>query len=151
MRFFLCLLFLPVFALAQSLPKPAAVVYRCQIDGKTVYSDDPCPGAKVVKVTPNSGVDRLSGKSVVGQDIRQERFRQQIGEAVEPITGMSSDRFSVEVRRVKLSPEQKRTCNQLDEQMPVMVKQEAISSGQELQVIQNELYKARVRYRGLGC
>lgn len=47
--FLLCLLL--------SLSLPAMAVYRCEAGGKITYSDQPCPGAKLVevntKVTPN--------------------------------------------------------------------------------------------------
>jgi hypothetical protein len=30
---------------AQTLPSPSRTVYKCEHDGKVVYSDAPCPGA----------------------------------------------------------------------------------------------------------
>lgn len=43
-------------ALAQTLPPPASSVYKCVVDGKTVYSDEPSLGAARVEVTPTRGV-----------------------------------------------------------------------------------------------
>ncbi|MFA9439307.1 hypothetical protein ACDA63_06675 [Uliginosibacterium sp. sgz301328] len=36
--------------------------------GKVVYSDDPCPSAKIGDVVPNAGVGQLSGKRRLGAD-----------------------------------------------------------------------------------
>jgi len=126
---------------AADLPKPAAVVYRCDAGGKVVYSDEPCVGARVVDATPNSGVDSLSGHKRVGADVQREQFNRQLGEALRPL-GSSPEKFSVDVRRANLPPEARQACSALDRELPRLEHSKASAE---------EVYQARKRYRDLGC
>lgn len=130
----------PLLSVAQ-LPKPAAVVYRCEVGGKVVYSDEPCVSAKVIDATPNSGVDSLSGHKRIGADVRREQFNRQLGEALRPI-GSSPEKFTADVRRADLSTEAKLACSALDRQIPTLEQNRAPA---------NEIYQARKRYRDLKC
>lgn len=131
---------LPLLAAAE-LPKPASVIYRCEVGGKVVYSDEPCVGARVVDATPNSGVDSLSGHKRVGADGQREQFHRQLGEALRPL-GSSPEKFSVDVRRANLSPEARLACAALDRDLPQL---------ERSKVSAEEVYQARKRYRDLGC
>ncbi|MBK1714845.1 hypothetical protein CKO43_18960 [Rubrivivax gelatinosus] len=48
-------------AQAQKLPTPSRDVFRCESNGKVIYSDSPCIGAKKVDVEPTRGLDASSG------------------------------------------------------------------------------------------
>lgn len=65
---------------AQSLPPPAKTVFKCEENGRVVYSDSPCLGAKTVDVEPPRGVSRLSGHERVNAQVHlfelRKRFRE---------------------------------------------------------------------------
>jgi len=126
---------------AAQLPKPASVVYRCEVEGRVVYTDEPCVAGKVVDATPNSGVDRLSGRKRVGADVRREQFHRQLGDALRPL-GSSPEKFSVDVRRAELTSEARHACSVLDREIPRLEKNGASDQ---------EVYQARKRYRDLRC
>ena len=49
-------------------------VYKCQSQGKTTYSQEPCPGAQVVDIIPARGSDQSSVRSSSGNDsLRKEK------------------------------------------------------------------------------
>ena len=87
---------------AQSLPPPAKTVFKCEENGKVVYSDSPCLGAKTVDVEPPRGVSRLSGQERVGSAVQQERLREHIADAMRPLTGMNPKQYETFGRRQKL-------------------------------------------------
>ena len=47
------------------LDKPTRTVYKCNTDGKVVYSDTPCLGAERIDAEPTRGLDKSSGASRV--------------------------------------------------------------------------------------
>ena len=138
-------------AVAQSLPSPARHVFKCDEGGRVVYSDVPCMGAKKVDVEPTRGVSKLSGKERVGEDVRREVFKEQIAEAVRPLSGMNPRQYDAFGRRMKLSPEAQRECRQLDSQLPALEQSERQAVGGDLAEQQRRLFGLRSRYRDLGC
>jgi len=80
----------------------------------------------------------------MGADVRRERFREQMGEAIKPLTGESAERFAVRVRRQSLSPAQRAECDALDP----LITPESANSG-----VANDqnLFEARKRFRELRC
>ena len=70
---------------AQKLPKPSRDVYKCELDGRVVYTDTPCLGASKVNVEPTRGLDSMSGKKITGADVRRERTNEAVAEAYKPI------------------------------------------------------------------
>jgi hypothetical protein len=140
-------------ALAQpsTLPQPTRTVFKCEVNGNVVYSDEPCVGAKRVDVEPTRGLNRSTGREVVGKDVARETQSALLSEAIRPITGMSAERFEVEKRRVYLAPEIKTECNRLDAGISSGERQEAILLGAEKAVVQQHLYSMRKRYREAKC
>ena len=53
---------------------PAAknTVYKCEVQGRTHYSDTPCPGAVEVDVTPTRGVHSMSGTKRTSAAVQHE-------------------------------------------------------------------------------
>lgn len=137
-------------ALAQ-LPAPTRTVYKCQIDGKIRYSDEPCVGARRIDVTPTRGVDRLSGSARTGKDVAREIWSEQFSEALKPISGMSAAEFSAASRRNSLSGNSQRECRQLEIAILVSEKKEQSASKPYVQSIQQELFILRKRFKVLGC
>ena len=139
-------------ASAGGLPPPSRTVYRCDEGGKVHYSDSPCLGAKKIDVTPTRGLNASSGRELTGSDVQRERQREQISEAVRPITGMNSDQFAQSGRRSALSVEAQRECRKLDHDLPDAEQNEVAAQGTtQLKSAQLTLFQLRKRYRELGC
>ena len=138
-------------ASAQSLPAPTRTVYKCEVNGKVAYSDEPCLGAKKVDVEPTRGLDKSSGRSRVGNDVQRERQREAMASALQPITGMDSKQFDRAGRRNQLPVEAQRACKQLDKEIPSLEAQEAATVGTDKQRTQQSLLRARSKFRELRC
>jgi len=139
-------------AIATNLPPPSRTVYKCEVDGKVHYSDSPCVGAQKVDVTPTRGMNKSTGRELTGSDVRREVFRDQLSDAVRPITGMNAQQLDQAGRRMKLSSEAQVACRQLDQALPLAEQAERAAQGSSaLKAQQLELFKLRKRYRELGC
>lgn len=139
------------YACAQSLPPPSRTVFRCEEGGKVVYSDSPCVGAKKIDVEPTRGVSKLSGRERVGRDVQHEQFREQLAEAIRPISGMDARQFAVHERRIHLSAEAQQECRRLDAQLPLVEREERQAGPASLGDVQSRLFRLRKRFRELGC
>ena len=150
--FTLVLLAASAQALATNLPPPSRTVYKCEVGGKVHYSDSPCVGAQKVDVTPTRGMNKSTGRELTGADVRREVFREQLSDAVRPITGMNAQQLDHAGRRMKLSSEAQVACRQLDQALPLAEQAERAAQGSSgLKAQQVELFKLRKRYRELGC
>lgn len=117
-----------------------------------MYSDSPCVGAKKVDVTPTRGLNKSTGRELVGADVNREVRREQLSNAVRPITGMNAQQFDQAGRRTRLTAEAQRRCRSLDEALPHAEQTERRAQGTSaLAASQLELYALRKQYRDLGC
>jgi hypothetical protein len=101
-------------AQTMKLPPTSRTVFKCEIDKKISYSDEPCLGAKRIDVEPTRGMDQLSGRKSVGSDVRREQTREEFANAVKPLTGMDTKQFQTQGRRMKLSTNAQTECKELD-------------------------------------
>ena len=74
-----------------------AEIYKCQIDGKTIYSDRECKGGKVVKVEPHAPDQtspRVNGDSLtdVNNRIKKRLISEDIERAESRINGINQSR-----------------------------------------------------------
>jgi len=138
-------------ALAQKLPAPSRTVYKCEVNGKVVYSDDPCVGAQRMEIEPPRGVNRSTGVKREGADVRREHVNEAIAEAVRPLTGKDAKQMDKAGRRMKLQPEAQRECRWLDTAIPAQENKERLARAHEREATQRELYTMRVRARELRC
>lgn len=140
-----------IAAMAQSLPAASRTAFKCEVDGKVTYSDAPCLGAKKVDLEPTRGLN--AGGSVVlpGTDVRRERERELLAEAVRPVTGMDSKQLDAFGRRLKLTQEVKQTCAKLDRDIPATEAEEKVATKPNLPAIQSKLLVLRSKYRELKC
>jgi len=136
---------------AQGLPPASRTVFKCEVTGKTVYSDSPCLGAKKIEVEPTRGLNKSTGRERVGRDVQNERLDESFAEAVRPITGKDAKQRAVATRRFKLSAEAQRECRRLDEDIPRQEKAERESDAASLPLIQRQLLTMRTRMRELNC
>lgn len=116
----------------------AQPVYRCDAGGKVVYSHDPCPGAREVDTTPTQGLDKSSGQSRKGKDVRDSEFNKAMADAMRPLLNETPEERQRRHRRAKLGAAASAECYALDPKL------KAAKS-------ETELFELRKRYRELGC
>jgi hypothetical protein len=129
----------------------AQTVYRCEAKGKVAYSHEPCVGAKPVDTTPTQGLDKSSGKSRKGADVRRAEADKAFGDAIRPITRMDDQQRETMRRRLKLQHAAKLECTRLDSRLASEEAAERTASPQDLQAAQLALFESRKRYRELTC
>ncbi|WP_447777848.1 DUF4124 domain-containing protein [Variovorax boronicumulans] len=144
------LLTLPLLLAAVSA-SAAPPVYRCETAGKVSYSDSPCVGAKVIDVTPNQGVDQMSGKSRKGRDVQRTELNHAFDDALRPLTGKSRDDMDVMRRRIKLPARDQGECRQLDIRLPELEAAALRDTGASKAKADVDLYQTRKRYFDLKC
>ncbi|MDO8699147.1 MAG: hypothetical protein Q7J75_01755 [Rhodoferax sp.] len=140
-----------VSAQISTLDKPARTVFKCNVGGKVIYSDDPCVGAQRINVEPTRGLNKSSGKELTGPDVAREKNREIFAEAIKPLTGMTQQQFEAKTRRVKLTPEVKSECARLDASIAFAEVQERAAAVEARPNIQNNLFILRKRYREIAC
>jgi len=126
-------------------------VYRCETAGKVSYSDEPCVGAKEIDATPTQGMDKMTGASRKGADVRRDEHNAVMADALKPLTGMSADQYRVYKHRFKLSPKDKAECARLDTHLPELKQRAATALSSEKTRADVELYKARKQFNDLSC
>ena len=142
------LLGLLCFGFEANAQKP---VYRCETAGKVSYSDAPCIGAKEIDATPTQGMDKMTGTSRKGADVRRHEHDGAMADALKPLTGMTPEQYRVYKHRFKLSPADKAECARLDASLPGL-KQRAVAAPSSEKVLADvELYKARKNFNDLNC
>lgn len=140
-----------VRAQTMTLPDASRTVFRCQVNGKVAYSDQPCLGADRLTIQPTRGMNAATGKERTGRDVAREQRHETLVEAVKPLTGMDQEQFEKASRRTKLDARGKAKCNALDAQIDRLEK-----GGRELPAADKarydlELLEARTHYRRLRC
>lgn len=141
-----------VHAIAGGLPPPSRTVYKCEVGKKTYYSDSPCVGATKVDVTPTRGLNKSTGHELVGADVRHEQSREQLADAIRPLTGMNSEQLDQYGRRTHLSAQAQQECRKLDQALPVAEQSERSAQGSpNLQSAQLKLFSLRKQFHDLGC
>lgn len=136
---------------AQALPPTSRTVFKCQVAGQPVYSDAPCPGAQRLELEPTRGLNKTSGRELIGQDVQREHHREIFAEAVRPLTGMDATQLDALSRRQKLTHSAQQTCYQLDRQIPATEKEEKLAPPPNLGEVQTRLLRLRQDYRKLRC
>lgn len=138
-------------AQAQSLPAASRTVYKCTVNNKIVYTDEPCLGAQVVDVEPTRGLNKSTGRELTGADVAREKRNELLADAVKPLTGLSPQQMEVRTRRIKLSGEAQAECGKLDRTIAQSEADERASSGEAKTSIQRQLFVMRQRSRELRC
>lgn len=133
------------------LPPTSRTVFKCEVAGKTVYSDSPCLGAQKVNVEPTRGLNKTSGREQVGNDVRSEQYREMFANAVRPLTGMDAKQLDVEGRRMKLTKDVQRECQRLDVEISVAEKEEKQVKQQALSDVRAQLFRIRQNFQKQGC
>ena len=147
-----CLAFVVPQAVAQSTGGGSSrLVYKCQVAGKVVYTDEPCLGAERVNVQPTRGLNKSTGRELTGDDVRREKGREQLSEAIRPITGMNSTQYETARTRFQLSAASKAECAALDNSLPKEEAAERSATPAQKATAQGSLLASRKRFRELRC
>lgn len=126
-------------------------VYRCETAGRVSYSNEPCVGAKEIDATPTQGMDKMTGASRKGADVRRDEYNTTISNALKPLTGMTPDQYRVHRHRFKLSPSDKAECARLDNSLPGLKQRATTAPTSGKAMAEVELYKARKLFNDLNC
>lgn len=126
-------------------------MYRCETKGKVTHSHEPCLGAKVVDTTPTQGLDKFTGQSRKGNDVRRDEHNRLMSDVMRPLTGQTHAEREVQRRRYKLSPSDQRECRALDERLAAEEATVRQASPAKAQQAQAQLFLRRQRYRELRC
>lgn len=121
----------------------AQSVYKCQSQGKTVYSQEPCPGAVKVDATPAAGESPTKGEAPLAYDRRARMEALMLTEADRP------DRRAE--RRAKMPPGQLQECLRLEAEGRVFISQIQNAKGEIVGVPSDAHVQNRRRYRALAC
>jgi len=145
----LLLLTLPGYA---QLPAPSRTIYKCEVNGKISYTDQPCLGAQRLDVMPTRGVNKLSGQVRTGADVAREHRQENFARALKPLSGMNEQQFSTHARRHRLDGGAQRECGALETSIldNEQLEQRGGAPGMKAS-LQQETLDLRQRYRKLGC
>ena len=138
-------------AFAQKVPPASRTVYKCESEGKVIYADSPCLGARKVDVEPTRGLNRSTGAERVGADVRKERQNEQVAQALKPIFNETAEQRVKRHHRAKLKPDVRSRCGRLDDRIAEAEDNERKTTGSELPAAQKDLFNLRVEYRNLQC
>lgn len=140
-----------VLAQSARLPPASRTAFKCTVAGKVSYSDEPCAGAQRIDLEPTRGLDKSTGRAMTGTDVRREYQREQLAEAVKPITGMDARQFEVQRRRAALPPGADAECRRLDLAIARAEASEAAATGDGRRPLQAKLFSLRMRFHSLAC
>lgn len=112
-------------------------IYKCTIDNKVSYSNEPCVGAKMIDATPTLGAEYTGKKSLPGA---MRDLHEATRDALRPITGMDIDSYHKMQDRGQMSPADRIECYKLDNEITVDPKKSKV-----------EIFQAREKYRKLNC
>jgi hypothetical protein len=142
-------------ALAQPVSPASRSAYKCKIDGKTVYSDEPCLGAQKIDVEPsksNAATRSTStGSSARRQQPRPEPQAEASAEGEHPTADIETKPAQVLSGRARLSSASQRECRDLESSMTALEREEKEASKSELPRVQSQLFTKRKRFADLGC
>lgn len=134
------------------LPAPSRTIYKCEVNGKIAYTDEPCLGAQRLDVVPTRGVDKLSGQVRTGADVAREHYRESMARAVQPLTGMNPQQYSTQVRRHQLDAGAQRECRVLEADILDNEALERRGGAREtIASLQQDTLALRQRYHKLRC
>lgn len=139
------------WAQPQTLPGVSRTVYKCNANGKVVYTDEPCLGAQRIDVEPTRGLNKSTGRELSGSDVTREIRREGFAEALKPLTGMTARQLDVHGRRIKLDPNAQSECKHLDSSIAESEADERKTSSESKAEVQRSLFSLRKRHRELGC
>jgi hypothetical protein len=129
----------------------AQTVYKCESKGTVSYSHEPCLGASVVDTTPTQGLDKSSGQSRKGADVRGAEYDKAMAEALKPLFNETPKQRATRMRRHKLPLEERLECENLDGRLLKLESQTRSADRAATVQAESNLFINRKRYRELRC
>lgn len=129
----------------------AQQVYRCEVNGKVSYSNEPCQGAKVVNTTPAQSSDRTSGQQRKDMDALKAELERNNATKTRVLTAKAPEDPEVAKRRENLTPLAKHNCSLLDQSLPQLRENAAHGTPENKEKADIQLYKARKAFQDLRC
>lgn len=133
------------------LPPTSRSVFKCAVDGKVTYSDEPCLGAEKINAEPTRGLNQFTGNVKRGPDVQREISREAFADSIRPLTGMDAGQLSIEGRRQQLPVDTRKQCAKLDQDVARGEAQEQSKAANDRSQVQHELFVNRVQFKKLGC
>lgn len=134
-----------------TLPPTGRIVYKCWVDKKAVYSDDPCLGAQRIDIEPTRGFSKSTGRESVGADVARENFRDQKAQIWNPLVNLTPNQWAVLERRHRLPPEDILECGRLEAAIVQLEAAERVEPAAGRPAVQQQLHLLRKRDRALRC
>ena len=129
----------------------AQQVYRCEVNGKVSYSNEPCQGAKVVNTTPAQSSDRTSGQQRKDMDALKAELERNNATKTRALAAKTPEDPEVAKRRENLTPLAKHSCSLLDQSLPQLRENAAHGTPENKEKADIQLYKARKAFQDLRC
>ena len=147
---------LPRFALlcvALGLPYSvtAQQVYRCEVNGKVSYSNEPCQGAKLVKTPPAQSSDKTPAQHQKDMDTLKAELERNTATKTRALAAKAPEDPEVAKRRENLTPLAKHSCSLLDQSLPQLRENAAHGTPESKEKAGIQLYKARKAFQDLRC
>lgn len=143
-------------ALAQPVSPASRSAYKCTIDGKTVYSDEPCLGAQKIDIEPGKAANATTRSSSTSSNARRQQPRPEpkaepSAEGDHASTDVETKPAQVLSGRARLSSASQRECRDLESSITVLEREEKEASKSDLPRVQGQLFTKRKRFVDLGC
>lgn len=120
-----------------------AQAYKCQSQGKTIYSQEPCPGGVTVNTTPAAGASPTQGQAPLSYDRRAR---------MEALTLTAADAPDARrERRARMPLGQLQECLRLEAEGRVFISHLQDAKGQIVGVPSDAHVENRRKYRANGC
>ena len=137
--------------LSMTLPAMAQQVYRCEVNGKVSYSNEPCQGAKVVNTTPAQSSDKTSDQQQKNLDTLKAELERNNATKTRALAAKTPEDPEVAKRRENLTPLAKHSCSLLDQSLPQLRENAAHGTPENKEKADIQLYKARKAFQDLRC
>jgi hypothetical protein len=128
-------------------------IYKCMQGKKITYTDEPCINGTEVDVLPTQGLDKKSGKSLKGKDVRDIEHRDMQHEYfIKPLVGWSKEDYRIYMERMSLSPQSREECYKLDSKL--LKDKEAVKTTIDKAAKEQaelNLFETRKRFKVLKC
>lgn len=142
-----------LFCVALGLPYTvmAQQVYRCEVNGKVSYSNEPCQGAKLVKNPPAQSSDRTPAQHQKDIDTLKAELERNNATKTRALAAKAPEDPEVAKRRENLTPLAKHSCSLLDQSLPQLRENAAHGTPENKEKAEVQLYKARKAFQDLRC
>ena len=134
---------LPAYAVGSSQP---GTVFRCEVEGRVLYTDSPCPRAERVDTI------RVPGPRLHSPRLHSPQAVTASWEAAEsPLRVTDARSYGWDPRTHRFAQPEKAECPHLAQRMALVEAEERTATAASIGLIQERLSVQRQRFRELGC